>query len=47
MRDSRLISKTYDKEEKKGPDIDIKVKEIPQIKKDLKYYKRQKSCYRR
>ena len=39
MRDSRLISKTYDKEEKKGPDIDIKVKEIPQIKNDLKTLK--------
>ena len=39
MRDSRLISKTYDKEDKKGPDIDIKVKEIPQIKNDLKTLK--------
>tara|TARA_R100000388_G_C7181188_1_gene128718 strand:+ start:76 stop:720 length:645 start_codon:yes stop_codon:yes gene_type:complete len=39
MRDSRLISKTYDKEKNIGPDIDIKVKEIPQIKKDLKILK--------
>lgn len=40
MRQSELMSRVYNKKENKGPDIDIKVKDIPQIKNDLKTLKK-------